>query len=78
MPPTDQIGQYGRDRKGNGRREAGYERDARDREVGVRAAGFMCGRAIWSDGIAAFGRGGARGLSDWLLTNGRGRLKAAL
>ena len=51
------------------------------REAGVEAAGFMCGRAIWSDAIAAFGEGGAAKLADWLASSGLERLrrlKAAL
>ncbi len=51
------------------------------REAGVQAAGFMCGRAVWSDGIAKFGEYGRDGLSQWLWTEGRTRvekLKAAL
>jgi tagatose 1,6-diphosphate aldolase len=44
------------------------------REAGVRAAGFMCGRALWSDAVAAFGRGGAGALERWLETEGRARL----
>jgi len=51
------------------------------RQAGVQAAGFMCGRAVWSDGIAEFGKGGIDGLSQWLESEGRDRvekLKAAL
>ncbi len=45
------------------------------RKAGVEAAGFMCGRAIWSDGIIEFGEGGENRLKDWLLGEGRNRLK---
>ncbi|MEX3011499.1 tagatose 1,6-diphosphate aldolase [Hoeflea sp. TYP-13] len=50
-------------------------------EAGVEAAGFMCGRAIWSDAISEFGQGGKARLNDWLAGEGRrrlARLKAAL
>lgn len=45
------------------------------RKAGVDAAGFMCGRAIWSDAIIEFGEGGESRLTDWLLGEGRNRLK---
>lgn len=45
------------------------------RKAGVEAAGFMCGRAIWSDAIIEFGEGGESRLNDWLLGEGRNRLK---
>ena len=51
------------------------------RESGVEAAGFMCGRAIWSDAVVEFGEGGEGRLVDWLNGEGRNRLvrlKAAL
>ncbi|WP_136658371.1 tagatose 1,6-diphosphate aldolase [Nitratireductor sp. XY-223] len=51
------------------------------REAGVDAAGFMCGRAIWSDAVTEFGKGGHRRLTEWLMGEGRRRLqrlKAAL
>lgn len=51
------------------------------RDSGVEAAGFMCGRAIWSDAIIEFGEGGESRLIDWLSGEGRDRLirlKAAL
>ncbi|MDA4845775.1 tagatose 1,6-diphosphate aldolase [Hoeflea poritis] len=51
------------------------------REAGVNAAGFMCGRAIWSDAVAEFGHGGHARLTEWLTGEGRRRLerlKAAL
>lgn len=44
------------------------------KEAGVDFRGFMCGRAIWSDGIGEFGRGGYDGLAAWLSTTGRERL----
>ena len=44
------------------------------REAGVEFAGFMCGRAIWSDAIDHFGRAGEDGLRDWLSNVGRSRL----
>ena len=45
------------------------------KEAGVQAAGFMCGRAIWNDGIAAFGQGGSERLTAWLASEGRARLQ---
>ncbi|WP_419906709.1 tagatose 1,6-diphosphate aldolase [Hoeflea sp.] len=51
------------------------------REAGVSAAGFMCGRAIWSDAVTEFGQGGHARLTEWLIGEGRQRLqrlKAAL
>ncbi len=45
------------------------------REAGIDFAGFMCGRAIWSDGIAVFGRDGEAGLREWLATVGAARLR---
>ncbi len=44
------------------------------REAGVDAAGFMCGRAIWSDAVAEYGRGGQPQLTEWLMGEGRSRL----
>lgn len=38
------------------------------------AAGFMCGRALWSDAIGIFGAGGAGEMERWMLTTGRERL----
>ena len=43
-------------------------------EAGVDFAGFMCGRAIWSDAIEYFGHAGEDGLRDWLSSIGRSRL----
>ncbi len=44
------------------------------RTSGVHYAGFMCGRAIWSDGIAIFGAGGEPALVSWLEQTGTRRL----
>ncbi|MEM8915546.1 MAG: tagatose 1,6-diphosphate aldolase [Pseudomonadota bacterium] len=44
-------------------------------EAGVTFAGFMCGRAIWSDAVEVFGREGETGLRDWLSDVGIDRLK---
>ncbi len=44
------------------------------KEAGVNFRGFMCGRAIWSDGIGEFGKSGYDGLAAWLRTTGRERL----
>lgn len=46
------------------------------RAAGVSAAGFMCGRAIWSDAVAEFGRGGEARLAEWLMDEGHRRLEA--
>lgn len=43
-------------------------------EAEVDFAGFMCGRAIWSDGVAVFGAEGERALRNWLDQTGRDRL----
>lgn len=45
------------------------------REAGVTFAGFMCGRAIWSDAVGVFGRDGETALVDWLADTGRSRLR---
>lgn len=45
------------------------------REAGVRFAGFMCGRAIWSDAVDIFGSGGETALRAWLQDVGRKRLR---
>lgn len=39
-----------------------------------KAAGFMCGRALWSDAIAIFGADGASAMERWMQTTGRDRL----
>lgn len=43
-------------------------------EAGLEFRGFMCGRAIWSDAVAVFGRGGEAALRGWLADTGRMRL----
>lgn len=45
------------------------------REAGVEFAGFMCGRAIWSDAIGIFGERGADALGAWLTETGRDRMQ---
>lgn len=45
------------------------------REAGSPFAGFMCGRAIWSDAVDIFGAGGEDALRNWLGDTGRARLK---
>lgn len=44
------------------------------RRAGVRARGFMCGRAIWSDAIGIFGAEGSKAMDRWMRTTGRDRL----
>lgn len=44
------------------------------REAGAGLAGFMCGRALWSDAIGVFGAHGEAALTDWLSGVGRARL----
>ncbi|MEP3639390.1 MAG: tagatose 1,6-diphosphate aldolase [Paracoccaceae bacterium] len=44
------------------------------REAGVDFTGFMCGRAIWSDGVALFGAQGEDALREWLADTGKSRL----
>lgn len=44
-------------------------------EAGVQFAGFMCGRAIWSDAVDIFGSGGETELRAWLQDTGRKRLR---
>lgn len=41
---------------------------------GVPFAGFMCGRALWSDAVPVHGAGGVAAARDWLMTEGRRRL----
>ena len=43
-------------------------------EAGVDFAGFMCGRAIWSDAVAEFGANGEPALRNWLGDTGKTRL----
>lgn len=45
------------------------------KEAEVRFAGFMCGRAIWSDAVGVFGRDGETALADWLAETGTNRLQ---
>lgn len=40
-------------------------------ESGARYNGVLCGRATWIGGLAAFGKGGAKGLDEWLQTEGK-------
>ena len=44
------------------------------RKAGVKARGFMCGRAIWSDAIGIFGSDGPAAMVRWMETTGRDRL----
>ena len=44
------------------------------RKAGVKAKGFMCGRAIWSDAIGIFGSDGPTTMASWMETTGRDRL----
>jgi tagatose 1,6-diphosphate aldolase len=48
---------------------------ALSRKAGVRAKGFMCGRAIWSDAIGVFGAEGPAATARWMETIGRDRLR---
>lgn len=41
---------------------------------GAPFAGFMCGRALWSEAVAVFGAEGEQAVTDWLMTTGRDRL----
>jgi tagatose 1,6-diphosphate aldolase len=43
-------------------------------EAGVRAHGFVCGRALWNDAIPVFGQHGPDAAEDWLASQGRARL----
>lgn len=45
------------------------------RTAGVEMAGFMCGRAIWSDAIAVFGAEGPEAAERWMATEGLRRLR---
>lgn len=47
---------------------------AMSRKAGVKAKGFMCGRAIWSDAIGIFGADGPMAMERWMQTTGRDRL----
>ena len=44
-------------------------------EAGAGVAGFMCGRALWSDAVGVFGAQGESALTDWLADVGPARLK---
>ena len=44
-------------------------------EAGMPFAGFMCGRAIWSDVIGIFGAEGEAAMHDWLAGTGVARLR---
>ncbi|WP_127599291.1 tagatose 1,6-diphosphate aldolase [Nitratireductor alexandrii] len=44
------------------------------RAAGVDMAGFMCGRAIWSDAIAVYGAEGPEAAEAWMRGPGRERL----
>lgn len=44
------------------------------RASGARFAGFMCGRALWSETIGIFGQSGEAAMVEWLETTGRERL----
>ncbi|MBT0956726.1 tagatose 1,6-diphosphate aldolase [Alphaproteobacteria bacterium KMM 3653] len=49
--------------------------------AGVKALGFMCGRAIWSDAIGIYGASGPEAMAEWMQSTGRERLsglKAAI
>ncbi|MDB6177736.1 tagatose 1,6-diphosphate aldolase [Paracoccus sp. Z330] len=45
------------------------------RAAGVNMAGFMCGRAIWSDAIAVFGAEGPEAAERWMADEGLRRLR---
>jgi tagatose 1,6-diphosphate aldolase len=44
------------------------------RRSGAPFAGFMCGRALWSDAVGVFGAAGEAAMTEWLMTTGRARL----
>lgn len=44
------------------------------RRAGVKPAGFMCGRAVWSDAIGVFGADGPQAAERWMATEGVRRL----
>lgn len=44
-------------------------------EAGVKFNGFMCGRALWSDAVEVFGKGGEVELRQWLNEVGLARLE---
>lgn len=45
------------------------------RSAGVEMAGFMCGRAIWSDAIDVFGQQGPEAAEAWMAEEGLRRLR---
>lgn len=45
------------------------------RAAGVNMAGFMCGRAIWSDAVAVFGAEGPEAAERWMADEGLRRLR---
>ncbi|WP_323764491.1 tagatose 1,6-diphosphate aldolase [Marinovum sp.] len=45
------------------------------RAAGVEMAGFMCGRAIWSDAIGVFGAEGPEAAEAWMADEGLRRLR---
>lgn len=45
------------------------------KDAGVKFAGFMCGRAIWSDAVDLFGEHGDAALQEWLADVGVARLQ---
>lgn len=44
------------------------------RASGAPFAGFMCGRALWSEAVGVFGAQGEQAMTGWLMTTGRARL----
>ena len=44
-------------------------------DAGCDYAGFMCGRAIWSDAVGVYGAGGADAMRAWLADTGLMRLR---
>lgn len=44
------------------------------RASGAPFAGFMCGRALWSEAVAVFGAEGEAAMNHWLMTTGRARM----
>src|SRR5262249_46472116 len=39
-------------------------------EAGVKFNGVLCGRATWKDGIAVYGKQGAKAFEQWMQTEG--------
>ena len=46
-------------------------------ESGIRWCGFLCGRAVWQDGIPILVNQGTEALEEWMRTEGRQRLAEA-